>query len=143
MHHSNSSLIFDSLWDLCFITSACAFLADVVANGASAVLVSEKTGLKVRQIVVPDTLLALAYIGAYSRAKFKGRVVGLTGSAGKTSSKEMLVSVLGEAGRVLATKGNLNNEIGVDNVSWLHGLQEYFTFVNNKHLENVMLVISM
>ncbi len=47
------------------------------------------------------------------RTLFKGKLVGLTGSAGKTTTKEMLAAVLSVAGKVLATKGNLNNEIGV------------------------------
>ncbi|MEM8593545.1 MAG: UDP-N-acetylmuramoyl-tripeptide--D-alanyl-D-alanine ligase [Pseudomonadota bacterium] len=89
------------------------FIADVVKQGVSAVLVSREMDVNVPQIVVPDTLSGLGYVAKFNREQFVGIVVGLTGSAGKTTCKEMLISVLSHAGRVLATQGNLNNEIGV------------------------------
>jgi len=65
-------------------------------------------------IQVPDTLTALQETGRYVRSKIKKTVViGLTGSNGKTTTKEMLASILRRAGKTLATRGNLNNHIGL------------------------------
>jgi UDP-N-acetylmuramoyl-tripeptide--D-alanyl-D-alanine ligase len=89
------------------------FVADVVKAGAIAVVVSAKQNVDVAQIVVDDTLLALGFIARINRRNFKGKLVALTGSAGKTTTKDMIASVLSQTGSVLATSGNLNNEIGV------------------------------
>ncbi len=71
---------------------------------------------KVPAIVVADTLVALGRIANYWRRRFNLPVIGVTGSNGKTTVKEMISSILaaafGEEAR-LATRGNLNNEIGV------------------------------
>jgi UDP-N-acetylmuramoyl-tripeptide--D-alanyl-D-alanine ligase len=93
------------------------FLADVAAKGVAAVIVEEvPDGLTVPAIVVPDTLVALGQLANWWRAQFAVPVIGVTGSNGKTTVKEMIAGILaaahGEAGR-LATRGNLNNEIGV------------------------------
>ncbi|TYQ13058.1 UNVERIFIED_CONTAM: UDP-N-acetylmuramoyl-tripeptide--D-alanyl-D-alanine ligase [Acetivibrio alkalicellulosi] len=64
-------------------------------------------------IKVEDTLKALRDISAFYREKFDIPFVGITGSVGKTSTKEMVSSVLGKVLNVLKTKGNFNNEIGV------------------------------
>jgi hypothetical protein len=73
-------------------------------------------GWNLPAIVVPNTLTALGQIGNFWRMKFAIPVIGVTGSNGKTTVKEMIASILaaayGEDGR-LATRGNLNNEIGV------------------------------
>ena len=93
------------------------FLADVLAAGAAAVVVEKlPPGWTLPAIAVPDTLVALGEIAAFWRCGFAIPVIGVTGSNGKTTVKEMLSSILaaayGEDGR-LATRGNLNNEIGV------------------------------
>ncbi len=62
---------------------------------------------------VNDTKQALASIALLNRKKFKGKLIALTGSAGKTSTKNMLSSILAEHGATAATQGNFNNEIGV------------------------------
>ncbi len=64
-------------------------------------------------IVVPDTRLALLGIAAYYRKKFSPVLVGVTGSVGKTTSKEMTALVLSAQYETLKTQGNLNNEIGL------------------------------
>ncbi len=64
-------------------------------------------------ISVPDTTIALGYLSGVARKRFQGTVVGVTGSSGKTTTKEMLAAVLSAGGEVCATKGNLNNHIGV------------------------------
>lgn len=91
------------------------FVPDVLAKGAAAVVVSKlfKEIPAVRQIVVPDTLEAYGKIGAYVRSQFKGTVIGLTGSAGKTTTKEELKFILSKFAPVYATSGNFNNFVGV------------------------------
>lgn len=64
-------------------------------------------------IVVPDTGIALLQIAAYYRSKFSPILVGVTGSVGKTTTKEMIALVLSAAFETLKTQGNLNNEIGL------------------------------
>lgn len=66
------------------------------------------------QIIVSDTRLALGQLGAYRRAECQNlKVVALTGSSGKTTTKEMLGSILAQSGETLITRGNLNNDLGV------------------------------
>jgi len=91
------------------------FLAQAEAAGASAAIVSRvvpATGLA--QLVVDDPLFALQAVAREHRRAFRGTVVGVTGSVGKTSTKELLSALLGaDSGVTLATEGNLNNHIGV------------------------------
>jgi len=82
-------------------------------KGAVGAVVSTKQDIEFAQLEVKDTRLALAQLAKARRAAFKGKVVGLTGSNGKTTVKEMIAAILRESGKVLATKGNLNNDIGV------------------------------
>ena len=78
-------------------------------------LVVEKfnANIKLPQLVVKDTLLALGQIAAMNRNAFMKPVLAITGSSGKTTVKTMLADILRECGDVHATKGNLNNHIGV------------------------------
>ena len=95
------------------------FLAAAAAAGAPAALVSApRAGVDLPQLVVADPLSALQAIARAHRRAFAGPVVGITGSAGKTSTKELLALLLGAesgaaASPVLATEGNLNNHLGV------------------------------
>lgn len=66
-----------------------------------------------RLIKVPDTLETLKELAAYHRRQLRIPVIGLTGTNGKTTTKELVRTALGAAYRVSATEGNLNNEIGV------------------------------
>jgi len=93
------------------------FLAQVAEKGAAAVVVEElPEGWTLPALVVPNTLVALGQIANHWRRQFAMPVIGVTGSNGKTTVKEMIAAILaaahGEEGR-LATRGNLNNEIGV------------------------------
>ena len=93
------------------------FLDQVAARDVAAVVVSSlPDGWTLPAIVVPDTLVALGRIAHAWRTGFELPVIGVTGSNGKTTVKEMIASILaaavGESAR-LATQGNLNNEIGV------------------------------
>jgi UDP-N-acetylmuramoyl-tripeptide--D-alanyl-D-alanine ligase len=93
------------------------FLDQLVARGVAAVVVERlPDNFPLPAIVVPDTLAALGRIGNLWRSQFPIPVIGVTGSNGKTTVKEMIAAILasafGEQAR-LATQGNLNNEIGV------------------------------
>jgi len=89
------------------------YVADAVAAGAAALLCSRPVQAAVPVLLVADTLLALGDVARLHRSLYAGSLVALTGSAGKTTTKEMIAAILGLAGPVLATRGNLNNEIGV------------------------------
>lgn len=92
-----------------------AFLAAAHAAGASAALVATPDpSLALPQLVVADPLAAFQAIARAHRLTFRGPVIGISGSAGKTSTKNLLALLLGgEGSGVLATEGNLNNHIGV------------------------------
>ncbi len=92
-----------------------AFLSAAQAAGASAALVAvADPALTLPQLVVADPLAAFQAIAREHRRAFPGPVIGISGSAGKTSTKDLLSLLLGgEAGGVLATEGNLNNQLGV------------------------------
>ena len=81
--------------------------------GASALLVERELALSLPQIVVKDTLMALGQLASAWRARFHIPIVAVTGSNGKTTVKEMLAAIFRQQGCTLATKGNLNNHIGV------------------------------
>lgn len=91
------------------------FLGAAQAAGASAAVVAKANpAWTLPQLVVPDPLQAFQTIAREHRRMFSGPVVGISGSAGKTSTKNLLALLLGgEAGGVLATEGNLNNHLGV------------------------------
>jgi UDP-N-acetylmuramoyl-tripeptide--D-alanyl-D-alanine ligase len=90
------------------------FAAEAVEKGASyAVIDEEKFRRDDRYMLVPDVLKALQNLARYHRDQLKIPVIGLTGSNGKTTSKELINAVLSTKFRTFATKGNLNNHIGV------------------------------
>ncbi len=91
------------------------FASAAIEQGAELVMV-EKAVASIpadRQLVVKDCLHAYGLIGRWNRQQFKGTVIGLTGSAGKTTTKEELKFALSDYGKVYATTGNHNNQIGV------------------------------
>lgn len=91
------------------------YLAEVAAKGAVAALVQrEVPDAPLPQLVVADTRLALGQLGALNRAAFSKPLAAVTGSSGKTTVKEMLAAILAQGlkGPVLATRGNLNNDLG-------------------------------
>ena len=90
------------------------FVGSAAEHGASAALVSrDEPGGRIARLLVVDTLAAIQAIARAHRRRFTGRVIGVTGSAGKTSTKDLLAGLLAEPGGVLATEGNLNNHLGV------------------------------
>lgn len=91
------------------------FVKDVINAGCPMVVVNRRIdGVpSENQLVVDDTLKAYGQIGAYNRSLFKGKVVGLTGSAGKTTTKEEIAFLLSKFAKTYATSGNHNNFVGV------------------------------
>ena len=96
------------------------FISEANAAGAVGALVSESQSalntIDVPQVQVDDTRIALGQLAAHWRKKFTGKLIGITGSNGKTSVKEMCSKILIDyagASSVLSTKGNLNNDIGL------------------------------
>jgi UDP-N-acetylmuramoyl-tripeptide--D-alanyl-D-alanine ligase len=87
------------------------FLAAARSQGATCALVERPVADDLPQLVVDDSLAALRRVAARWRANFPGRVIGVTGSVGKTSTKEMLAALLGT--EAFVTEANLNNLIGV------------------------------
>ena len=91
-----------------------AFALQALEAGACAAVVHDTVAEEdPRLIKVPDTLEALKALAAYHRQQLQIPVIGLTGTNGKTTTKELIRSVLAARYRVSATEGNLNNEIGV------------------------------
>ncbi|MBP8901193.1 MAG: UDP-N-acetylmuramoyl-tripeptide--D-alanyl-D-alanine ligase [Thiobacillaceae bacterium] len=94
-----------------------AFAAKALEAGAAAVMVEAGANLAPPSaLVVDDTRLALGRLAAWHRANMPARLVAITGSNGKTTVKEMVAAILAEeagADAVLATSGNLNNDIGM------------------------------
>lgn len=89
------------------------FVNQAAEQGAVGAIVSCQQAVNIPQLIVTDTQRALATIAGIQRQQFQAPVIALTGSAGKTTCKEMIASILSERGSVLATAGNFNNEIGV------------------------------
>ena len=89
------------------------FVAAAHAAGAAGAVVDGEQPVALPQIVVGDTQAALERAGNGWREQFAIPVVGVAGSNGKTTAKEMTASILGQLGNCLATRGNLNNHIGV------------------------------
>ncbi|MCS6974450.1 MAG: UDP-N-acetylmuramoyl-tripeptide--D-alanyl-D-alanine ligase [Cyclobacteriaceae bacterium] len=90
------------------------FAAEALQKGASYAVVDDASVVvSEKYIIVQDVLTALQQLAGYHRKKLTIPFIGLTGSNGKTTSKELVSAVLGKKFRVYATKGNLNNHIGV------------------------------
>jgi len=94
------------------------FIDEVVKKDAAAVLVSEKNFKKIKDYEIPvitvkDTTIALGEVAKLWRSKLKTKIIGITGSAGKTTTKEILAALLSEKFRVNKTAANNNNHIGV------------------------------
>ena len=93
-----------------------AFVADALGRGACGALVSDASALGSSPaigVVVDDTVRALQALGRHIRRASNARVVAITGSVGKTTTKELTAALLGTRYRVFRNRGNLNNHIGV------------------------------
>ena len=90
------------------------FVKLVADNGCQVAIVDHPVDADVCQLIVADTRLALGALGAYRRRQNPQlKVIALTGSSGKTTTKEMLGSILSRLAPTLITRGNLNNDLGV------------------------------
>jgi UDP-N-acetylmuramoyl-tripeptide--D-alanyl-D-alanine ligase len=92
------------------------FVGQACAQGAVAALTDhpvESAVDRITQVVVENTTTGLGQMGALNRNRFSGKVVAVTGSAGKTTVKELVAAIFVQRGPVCKTQGNLNNHIGV------------------------------
>ena len=89
------------------------FINAAIEAGASAVLVHQDVETSVPQLKVDDTLTALGALARHWARRFGIPTIAITGSNGKTTVKEITAAILRQLGPVLATRGNLNNEVGV------------------------------
>ena len=91
-----------------------AFVADVLAGGAAGAIVERgRVQEDARTIAVPDTLAALQHLAHAVRTAVATKVIAITGSAGKTTTKEAIAALLATRFVVVKNKGNLNNHIGL------------------------------
>jgi UDP-N-acetylmuramoyl-tripeptide--D-alanyl-D-alanine ligase len=102
-----------------------AFARQALERGAAALLVQRPLDVDLPQLLVEDTRLALGRLAGAWRSTLRGRVVAVTGSNGKTTCKEMIAAILARAGSVTATRGNLNNDIGLPLTLLGCGAQDY------------------
>jgi UDP-N-acetylmuramoyl-tripeptide--D-alanyl-D-alanine ligase len=89
------------------------FIADAAARGAAGALVRREQSVALAQILVDDVEAALTRAARTVRERFQGILIGVAGSNGKTTVKEMTAAILAQRGACLATRGNLNNHLGV------------------------------
>ncbi|MEE9903591.1 UDP-N-acetylmuramoyl-tripeptide--D-alanyl-D-alanine ligase [Acinetobacter haemolyticus] len=90
------------------------FVTQVAAQGCQIAIVERPIDSDIAQLIVKDTRLALGHLGTYRRQQNQQlKVIALTGSSGKTTTKEMLGSILSRLAPTLITRGNLNNDLGV------------------------------
>lgn len=89
------------------------YIPDVLAKGACAVLCEEKGAEGEKRIVVDEVFAALRTLGSYCRSRMDMPVLGVTGSVGKTTAKEMCAAVLSEHYNTYKTPGSMNGQVGV------------------------------
>ncbi len=89
------------------------FVQQAAQKGAAAAIVEHSCEIPIPQITVPDTFEALRQLARYYRHQHRGPVIAVAGSAGKTTTKEMIATLLAERFSVLKAFGNYNNELGV------------------------------
>ncbi len=93
-----------------------AYLAEVLRKGAAAVVVDREVddaGSEAPVLRVEDSLAALQSLAAWARRRWDGDVVGVTGSAGKTTTKDLIAEMLAVEMTTAKTEGNLNNQVGL------------------------------
>ena len=90
-----------------------SFIPQVAEKGAALVICEEAPTVKVPYIIVDNTFLALKKVAAFYREQLDIPIIGVTGSVGKTSTKEMIAAGLSTKFNALKTQGNFNNEVGL------------------------------
>jgi UDP-N-acetylmuramoyl-tripeptide--D-alanyl-D-alanine ligase len=105
------------------------FVTNTIEKGAAAVIVDRQMDIHCPQVIVKDTRIALGKLANAWRKKFTFPLIAVTGSNGKTTVKEMLTAILSVNHPVLATQGNLNNDIGVPLTLFRLGEQHEFAVI--------------
>jgi len=105
------------------------FVENAGQRGASAALVEKEVTTHLPLLVVESTRQAMGKLAHHWRSTFAVPVIAVTGSNGKTTVKEMLVNILGLQAPVLATRGNLNNDIGVPQTLFGFGEEHRFAVI--------------
>ena len=128
------------------------FVSDALSAGARTLVVDRKyggtareraSGFEVNVIEVDCTEVALQRLGIWFRDQFKGTVCGITGSSGKTTTKEMMRTALSVHGGVVATRGNLNNHLGVPlSLAQLHEDADFGIFEMGMNAPNEIRTLS-
>ena len=96
-----------------------SFLPQVIQNGCAIAIISDATiyenyqNNQIKLILVKDSFISLNLLAQYSRSRSQALIIGITGSVGKTTSKEMLKLALNQYKKTFANEGNLNNHIGM------------------------------
>ena len=90
-----------------------SFIPQVAKKGAALVICEEAPNVNIPYIIVENTFVALKQVAAFYREQLTIPVIGVTGSVGKTSTKEMIAAGLSTKFNVLKTQGNFNNEVGL------------------------------
>jgi len=89
------------------------FISEAALKGASAVIVNKPIEADIPHIIVADTLEFMKSIAEYNRNQFKGKMIGITGTNGKTTTKQIVANLLNGTNLCHKTLGNKNNQIGV------------------------------
>ncbi len=89
------------------------FVPAALKNGIKAAVLTKKPTVEIPWIEVSDTRIALGKLGSFVKSKIAPQTIGITGTCGKTSVKDMTYAIMSKVGNTLATKGNFNNDIGV------------------------------
>ena len=89
------------------------FISEAALKGASAVIVNKPIEADIPHIIVADTLEFMKSIAEYNRNQFKGKMIGITGTKGKTTTKQIVANLLNGTNLCHKTLGNKNNQIGV------------------------------
>ena len=121
------------------------FVRAAFAQGAAAALVSREIAASGPQLIVPDTLAALGAMGKAARARAAARIVAVTGSVGKTSTKEGLALALGRQGPAHAASASFNNHIGVPiTLARMPGTAQYAVFeIGMNHAREIAPLTAM
>jgi UDP-N-acetylmuramoyl-tripeptide--D-alanyl-D-alanine ligase len=121
------------------------FVGAAVAAGAAGAVVDSERRESISQIVVGDTQKAIEAASRRWRAMLTMPVVGVAGSNGKTTVKEMIAAILSQAGNTLATRGNFNNHIGVPLTLFRLEAQHRFAVIEigTNHLGEVAALVDI
>ncbi|MFT7414421.1 MAG: UDP-N-acetylmuramoyl-tripeptide--D-alanyl-D-alanine ligase, partial [Methylophagaceae bacterium] len=121
------------------------YIAAARQAGASAALVSVRQVDPLPQLVVSDVVQAFGILAKFWRQQCDAKVIAITGSNGKTTVKEMIAAILRQCGSVIATQGNLNNELGVPlTLTRINALTDYAVIeMGANHRGEILRLVEM